>query len=273
MRLAFLSDIHGNLPAFEAALEHLARQQVDRLVIGGDIVVGSPDSAACWQRAQSLGCPILRGNQERYLFHFSDPKAPALWRTPQFAPVQWALAEFGPQQLQQMSRLPLTLRLPEAPDLLLVHASARTDHDGIYPYTPEEQLVPMFAGEKAALIVRGHNHLPFLRQWEGGLIATAGSVGLALDGNPTAQYLIAEQRASGWHTIHHSVPYDQEANLRRLAESGYLEATGSMGRLFLRELETATHVVVPFLRAYRRWKQESPLSLDQAVERFLAQGR
>lgn len=273
MRLAFFSDIHGNLPAFEAALEHVARQRVDQLVIGGDIVVGSPDSAACWQRARNLGCPILRGNHERYLFHFHDPQAPALWHTPQFAPVQWALAEFTPAQLQEMGQLPLTLRLPEAPDLLLVHASARSDHDSVRPYTPEEQLAPMFAGEAAALIVRGHNHLPFLRQWAGGLLATAGSVGLALDGNPTAQYLIAERRPSGWHVAQQSVPYDQEANLRRFEESGYLEATGPMGRLFFRELSTASHLIVPFLRAYHRWNQEAPLSLDEGVDRFLARGR
>lgn len=64
MRLAILCDIHGNLPAFEAALEHAAQKQVDQLVIAGDIVTGAPDSAACWQRACELGCPILRGNQE-----------------------------------------------------------------------------------------------------------------------------------------------------------------------------------------------------------------
>lgn len=156
---------------------------------------------------------------------------------------------------------------------MLVHASARNDHDSIYPYTAEEQLAPIFAGEEAALIARGHNHLPFLRQWAGGLIATAGSVGLPLDGNPTAQYLILEQHPSGWHIAHQSVPYNLEATLRRFDVTGYLEATGAMGRLFFREVISATHLVVPFLRAYHRWKQESPLSLDQAVDRFLADGR
>jgi predicted phosphodiesterase len=273
MRLAILCDIHGSLPAFEAALEHAARQQVDQLIIAGDVVTGAPDSAACWQRARGLGCPILRGNQERYLFHFRDPEAPALWRTDQFAPVHWALAQFGPDQLQEMGRLPLTLRLPEAPGLLLVHASARNDHDSIHPYTSEEQLAPMFAGEAAELIVRGHNHVPFVRQWAGGLIATAGSVGMPLDGNPTAQYLLLEHRQSGWFIAHQSVPYDHQAALRRFDVTGYLEATGPMGRLFFREVATAAHLVVPFLRAYHRWNQETPLSLDQAVDRFLAEGR
>ena len=272
MRLAILADIHGNLPAFEAALEHVARQRVDQLVIAGDIVNGSPDSAACWQRAQSLGCPILRGNHERYLFHFDDPQAPALWRTPQFAPARWTLAQFSPDELREMRRLPLCLHLAEAPDLLVVHASARNDHDTIVPYTAEEQLAPMFAGEKATLIARGHNHIPFVRQRAGGLIATAGSVGLPLDGNPSAQYMLLEQRPAGWHIAHQAVPYDLQTALRRFGESGYLEAAGPMARLFYREVATATLLIVPFLRAYHRWHQETPLGLDQAVDRFLSSG-
>ena len=80
MRLAVIADIHGNLPAFEAALEHVDRQQVDRLVILGDIVVGAPDSAACWNLARSLSCPILRGNNDRYVAHYDTPAADPMGR-------------------------------------------------------------------------------------------------------------------------------------------------------------------------------------------------
>ncbi|MBE0698820.1 MAG: metallophosphoesterase [Anaerolineaceae bacterium] len=65
IRIAVLADIHGNLPAFESALEHVSQQKVDQIILAGDIVNGSPDSKACWTLALSLGCPILRGNHER----------------------------------------------------------------------------------------------------------------------------------------------------------------------------------------------------------------
>jgi len=43
MRIAVLSDIHGNIPAFEAAIEHAKKQRVDQIVIAGDLVIGAPD--------------------------------------------------------------------------------------------------------------------------------------------------------------------------------------------------------------------------------------
>jgi hypothetical protein len=120
------------------------------------------------------------------------------------------------------------------------------------------------------LIVRGHNHLGQVRLWDGHTIVTAGSVGLPLDSYPTAQYLMLEQEGQGWHIVHHSVPYDVDAAVRRFKETGYLDATGPMGRLFQREVATASHQIVPFLRAYARWSREAQISLEDALARYLA---
>ena len=155
-----------------------------------------------------------------------------------------------------------------ASDPLIVHASARDDHDSIVAHTPADQLSAMFAGARERVIVRAHNHAGQIRLWGERTIVTAGSVGLPLDANPAAQYLVMERGARGWRFEHHAVPYDLRAALRRFHETGYLDATGPMGRLFMREVATASFQVVPFLRAYRRWAAEEPLTLDQAFERF-----
>ena len=91
MRIAILADIHGNLPAFEAALDHASRQRVDRTIVAGDIVNGSPDSAACWRLARSLGYPIVRGNHERYVARYGTAAGDPAWLSEQFAPVRWTL--------------------------------------------------------------------------------------------------------------------------------------------------------------------------------------
>jgi predicted phosphodiesterase len=269
MRIAILSDIHGNLPAFEATLEHAQRQRVDQLIIAGDIVIGSPDTAACWRLARELGCPIVRGNHERYVAHCDTPVAPAEWAGEQFAPLRWGARQLTNDERASIEQLPLSLRLPEAPDLLIVHASTRSDHDSIAAYTPDPQLAAMFEGIDQQVIARAHNHLAQTRPWGDRLIISAGSVGLPLDGNPSAQYLILERRKQQWRFEHHSVPYDLDATLRRFHKTGYLTATGPIGRLYMREVATASHQIVPFLRAYRRWSETEMLSLDAALERFL----
>jgi hypothetical protein len=270
MRIAILADIHGNLPAFEAALDHVARQHVDRLIIAGDVVVGSPDTAACWRLAQTLGCPIVSGNHERSVAHFGRPDAPAEWVTERFAPVRWAVEQLTQAERAAIDALPPALRMPDLPDLLVVHASLRSDRDSIMPYTPDEQLAEMFPILQERWIVRAHNHVGQVRLWDERTIITAGAVGLPLDGSPTAQYLRLEQRAGGWRIFHQAVPYDLDAALRRFRETGYLDAAGPMARLYMREVATASHQIVPFLRAYARWSARQPMRLDMAVERFLS---
>jgi len=270
MRIAVLADIHGNLPAFEAALKDVSQQKVDQIILAGDIVNGSPDSKACWTLALSLGCPILRGNHERYAAHFGTPKASPLWSMEQFAPLQWTVEQFSEQDRQCMEQLPLGLRLPEAPNLFMVHATERDDHDGIASHTPEHVLQEMFPTTQERYIIRAHDHCGQVRLWKKGFLVTIGSVGLPLDGNATAQYLLLDQEKDGWNIQHQSVPYPIEAVISRFYDTGYLSSVGPMGRLFFRQVVTASHQITPFLRLYAQWSKQGDISFSKAVERFLS---
>lgn len=269
MRIAVLSDIHGNLPAFEATLAHVRRQGVDEIVIAGDLINGAPDSHACWELAQTLGCVILRGNHERYVFDFHSPTAPPVWHSERFAPVQWTVAQFTTEEIQVLAGLPLTYRPPDAPDLLINHASPQRDNDSVQPYTPEADLAEIFAGVTEPVIVRGHDHRSMVRLWDGRTVVTAGSVGMTLDEHPTARYVVMERVGLLWRFSHHAVPYDVEAVVERFHSSGYLAEAGPMARLILREIATASPHIVPFLRHFERWEQGEPVSLAAGVDRFL----
>jgi predicted phosphodiesterase len=270
MRIAVLADIHGNLPAFEAALKHVFQQKVDQIILAGDIVNGSPDSKACWALALSLNCPILRGNYERYVGHFGTSEASPLWSTEAFAPLQWTVGQLSEQDRQCMKQLPINLRLSEAPDLFIVHASERDDHDAIVSYTPEEVLRDMFPTAQEQFIVRAHNHRGQVNIWEKRFVVTCSSVGLPMDGNPTVQYLLLDQQKNGWKIRHQSVPYNLEATISRFHDTGYLSSAGPMGHLFFREVVTASQQITPFLRLYTQWSKQGDISLSRAVDRFLS---
>jgi predicted phosphodiesterase len=270
MRLAIIADIHGNLPALDAALTRIEQLQVDRILVLGDIVVGSPDSLACWQRVKALNCPVLRGNHERYVFDLGTARAKPEWSQPQFGPVQYAAAQLGEVARRELAVLPTMIRLPEAPDVLFVHGSSRNDTDLVFPYTTDEELIPMFAGSTERWLIRGHNHYAGVHLWGERRIVTVGSLGLPLDGTPTAQFTVLEREAGDWSVHQLSVPYDVAAAVRHFKESGYLAAAGPMARLFMREVETAGFHVLPFLK----WQKEqatrgASLPLAEAVERFL----
>lgn len=269
MRIAALSDIHGNLPAFEAALDHVAKQKVDQVVIVGDIVLGSPDSSACWKRACELGCPIVRGNTESFVAQYGTPEADPQWNTEQFGPLKWAAQQFSVEERRIIGALPLSYRLPETADLLFFHSSPRSEWDDLRSYTPESELKELFSGASERYFVRGHHHNPQVQLWNDHVIVNCGSVGLPDDCHTLAQYVLLEQFKGGWHIRHQGVAYDVEATLRRFDETGYLEAAGPMGRLFLRQVATATVQVMPFLGYYKRWRMESDITLSDAVDRFL----
>lgn len=267
MRIAILCDIHGNIHAFEAVLARVASQAPDALIIAGDIVVGCPDSDLCWQRALDLDCAILRGNHERYLCELARGQADPAWQDQQFAPARWSCNQLGAEVCCGLIELPMQLRPDE--DLLVVHASQRSDRDTVRPYMEADELQRMFYDAPPALVVRGHNHYAQMQLWSGGRIATVGSVGLPMDGNPTAQYALLERAADGWDIHHQSVPYDRAAAVARFYDTGYLAECGPIAELFLRELVSASQQIVPFLNCYEGWKKEENISLDAAFGRYM----
>ncbi|NJN18549.1 MAG: metallophosphoesterase family protein [Oscillochloris sp.] len=268
MRIAIIADIHGNLLALEAVLADLERQRIDRLIVAGDMVIGSPDSAACWERIKALHVPVVRGNHERYLVEYCTDGDASL-NSRQFAPVAYAAAQFNPLEKAAIAELPQSYRPSEAPDVLVVHASLRSDRDIIVRSTGPDELAAQFPAP-ANLIIRAHQHIPAERRWVGRRIVTAGSVGLSLGGDTRPHYLIAEQRRSGWRISQRSVGYDHVAALARFVQTGYLDVAGPIARLYQEELRIAQPLIIPFLRDYERWKQSEPLAIDRACERWLA---
>lgn len=268
MRIAIISDIHGNLPAFEAVLDHIATQAVDQVVINGDIINTGPDSLACLELAYRTGYPLVAGNHERYIRDFDRPDRPTEWDSDIWKPSLWSVQQLGTERRAALHALPASLQVDA--DLVIVHASLRHDQDSVFATTSRHELAQMFPGDPPRTIVRSHNHIPQFRPWGERMIVTTGAVGQSLDGNPWAKYALAERRTNGWVVNHCLVPYDVEATVRRFHESGYLEWAAPVSRLYLREMLTGTHQIVPFIRLFTAWHTADPtLSTVQAIQRFL----
>jgi len=263
LRLAVLADAHGNLPAFEAALAAARRAAPDLLVIAGDVVNGAPDSRACWQLARAEADLLLRGNHERYAIDRGTPAGDPGWLGPRFRPLAWTVAELD-GLLDDVRAAPIEARVDES--VYVMHAAPGDDHVGVFPWTPDDELVPRLAGVDAELLVRAHNHLPFHRTLpDGRLLVSAGAVGLALAGRPEAQWVLLTRERASWRVEHRSEPYDVAATLRRFDDSGYLDAAGPIGVLFRREVATGAHQLVPFMRYEHAWREARDLPDDDAA--------
>src|SRR5512142_2549806 len=117
MRLAILSDVHGNALALDAVLAHLSRQQVDNIVNLGDILSGGLQPARTADRLIPLGLPTVRGNHERQLLTNPDD---ALRPSDRLARTQLTDVHRA-----WLTGLPTTLQV--APGVLACHGSPTDD--------------------------------------------------------------------------------------------------------------------------------------------------
>lgn len=249
MRVALISDIHGNRWALGAVLEHIADQRVDAIWNLGDILSGPLEPAVTAEMLMPLALPTIRGNHERQLLACAQrPGGPS---------DQFAFEHTEPQHHDWLRGLPATLA-PRA-DVLLCHGTPRSDLeplletielDGQRPASRAE-VEARASGYPDRLIVCGHTHVPHLvRAADGRVIVNPGSVGLqAYDsdhplapperpalyyvetGSPHASYAIVEELDDDWQVSFHRVVYDWEsaaasAERKRRPEWAYALRTG-----------------------------------------------
>ncbi len=266
MRIAVIADIHGNIEALETVLSHIEKQSVDQIIVAGDTVIGSPHSALCWEKIQSLGCPVIRGNHERYLFDFASPNAPESWQAERYAPIRQAYQQFSKETIDAMRALPAHVGIE---DMLVVHASYRNDTDTVVETSRADELESMFAGSSKPFIVRAHNHVWFDCAWNSRSLHSVGSVGLPLNGDVRAQYAVVEKLNKMWKTHEHYVDYDLGKAVQSFEDGAYFAIAGSVGKLFLQELKTARHQLTPFWNKYTAAVDIGELTLEQAVTHYL----
>jgi putative phosphoesterase len=219
MRIAVLSDIHGNLLALDACLADLESQgSADAIVVAGDLCLGGPKPKKVLQRLEEIGASCVRGNTDRYLSEDSSAEKRSQLEAAQ---ISWTRREIGERWAAWLKDLPFALRIGEDNNqLLIVHANPVTDDEHLWPDADDTVLRRLIGKEKATTIAFGHLHLPYVRVWRGKLLADVASAGLPKDGDPRAAYAILTERDGGWQVKHRRVAFDVKKVATQLADCG-----------------------------------------------------
>ncbi len=218
MRVAVVSDIHGNLVGLDACLADLQAQGgADVIIAAGDLCLDGPKPKKVLQRLEEVGAQCVRGNTDRYL---SDERVEAVEGVDD-AEIRWTRNELGERWVSFLRELPFALRIGEDDNqLLIVHANPKSDDEHIWPDADDAMLERFVGDEPAAAIAFGHLHLPYARIWRGKLLVNVASAGLPKDGDPRASYAILTERNGGWQVKHRRVPFDVKKVATQLADCG-----------------------------------------------------
>lgn len=206
MRVAALSDIHGNLPALEAVLADVERENVDAIVVAGDTISG-PWAAEVFDLVTEAGALIVRGNADRLVLTGGEEQLGA-----------WSAQRLGVDRLAVVTTWPLTLEVAvdELGSVLVCHSTPTSDEVIYTRVTPEYEIEELFAGAAADVVVCGHTHIQYDRHLTvGPRVVNPGSVGMPYEG----------RRGAFWALLGPDVElrcteYDVEAAVAAIRERG-----------------------------------------------------
>ncbi len=232
MRIAVLSDVHGNLLALEAILSDLeALGFPDLFWVLGDLAAFCPWPSETIARLRTLpNACFLQGNTDRYLVTgrrpaVSSPRSPEEWRAmparlaERDANFRWTVEHLPFSDYEFLRELPtrLELEVPGYGRIAAVHATGLhgpggqvDDETFVLPDASDEEVRRCFATLDARLVLYGHTHRPMERTTGRLHIANDGSVGLPLDGDPRPSYLLLDLTGSECTVTLRRVEYERE---------------------------------------------------------------
>lgn len=231
MKIALISDIHGNLVALEAVLAELQQQPVDQVICLGDVAATGPQPDETAARLRTLSYPTIMGNTDAWLLqpHFTPNAGEEIRRFEEID--QWCADQLSAANLAYLLsfRPLLPLSIDAETDLLCFHGSPQSNTAIIQATTPEEELQQILAGFHATLLAGGHTHQQMVRHYQDMLLINPGSVGLAYECDPQtnqpynvpwAEYAVIEANKGNLHVDLRRVPFDATAVIDAALRSG-----------------------------------------------------
>jgi putative phosphoesterase len=230
MRIAFISDIHGNFTALQAVLADINSQVTDQIICLGDTVTIGPQPIEVLNTLRELKCTYIKGNHDAAVL---DPERALQYDiTDHLIPdLHWCKDKLSPDDLKFIDSFkPMhKISLPNGINILAFHGSPLSFTDIIQITTPPEILDIYFKGQKADIFIGGHSHIQMVRRYDDKLILNSGSIGNAFKsvyspGNPVdllpwAEYMIISQSGKSLSIDSRRVFFDTDELLKKVKES------------------------------------------------------
>lgn len=268
MRLAFVADIHGNLPALEAVLADLQDQSPDAVYLVGDQVNRCPWNNEVMAMVTDLAWPAVAGNHDLIVGMINTPQnRPPFTNRVRFPTLWWTQAQLTEQHLAALRQWPaeLTITLAGLPAIRVLHGIPGNAFVGILPEDREEKVRQLLTGVAEPILVCGHVHRPLARAVDRWQIFNGGSVGIPYNGDPRAQYLLLDAVGRRWAPTFRRIDYDHSPIPQAFITSGMQATVGAMAELHLRTVMSGE----PWTSDFGYWLKFQTPELNNAMPRAI----
>jgi putative phosphoesterase len=223
--VAVIADVHGNLPALQAALVRIQEMGIERVLCGGDLVGYGPHPNEVCALIAQREIPTIYGNYD-YAIAREEEDCGCAYVTPHDRElgrlsVEWTLAHTSQAAKELMLGLPFDLRFAVGDvHVHLVHGSPRKVNEYLFEDKPARLYERLAAAESDRVLVFGHTHKPWVREYGGVLFVNCGSVGKPKDADRRGALAVLRASADGVSATIERVDYDAEAVAAQVRAAG-----------------------------------------------------
>ena len=215
MKIAVISDIHGNLEALKTALENIEEKEVDTIVCLGDIVGYGPYPNEVVEIIKLKKIMNILGNYDAAVleekFNYIRDNEVNKFCMP------WAAKELSAENKAYLRSVPRQIILQyENKKIYFVHGSMRSINEYLKEGCAEaEEVMNIFDGD---ILVCAHTHIPYEKLYKEKLLLNDGSIGKPKIGRPNGTYLIINVDKDTIETDIVEFTYDYEKTAKAMEE-------------------------------------------------------
>lgn len=240
MKIAVISDIHGNMQALETVFADIEKEKCDKIFCLGDLAMAGPEPDEAISFIKKLydegKIELIQGNTDEMIANFTEfgelvsSKFPIMGKA-----LEDDVKIVSEDHKQFLKNLPKEKELEiEGVKILLVHGSPRKNDENISADLSIEQVEEMIAGTTADVIFCGHTHIPCGYQTrKKQTVVNDGSVGRPFTPNPQACYVIANFHNGSFDIQHKFIEYDRE-KAAEILEKRQFEGADKLAKILIK---------------------------------------
>jgi putative phosphoesterase len=223
VKIAFISDIHGNAVALDAVLKDIKKKDVDKIYVLGDLCFRGTAPKQSLDLVRGLNTDVIKGNADEWVVRgVKKGEAPDHVLEIMNQEREWTLKQLDDEGLEYLRNLPTDLKL-EIGKIKLhgFHATPNSLFDIVLPLESDEVLNEKMMKDDVDIYIYAHIHKPFIRYINGKCLMNIGSVGLPFDGLNKSSYGLLEVIDGNVQTTIVRVSYNVDEEIKKFRESDY----------------------------------------------------